>query len=210
MKRACCCDPISPGTGMRLFLKTRQSRPARAAHRIPAIALTVMATISVMLAAGVSDESAVELRIKAAYVYNFARFVEWPTRSSQGPLRIGVLGHGDLAAPLEEIVRGKSANGRQLEVVQVSVESEADRCEIVLIERSESRRIKEIVEALAGKPVLTVCDTGNCAHDGGMIAFRMADESVRFQINQDAAEHAGLRISSQLLKVAIPAAGKPQ
>ena len=88
--------------------------------------------------------------------------------------------------------------------------AEADNYEILLIERSESRHVKEIVQALAGKPVLTVCDDGNCFRDGAMIAFRIAEESVRFQVNQEAAERVGLKISSQLLKVAVPGEGKHQ
>lgn len=158
--------------------------------------------------AGATDSPDVETRVKAAFIYNFARFVDWPVRGVPGPVRIGVLGRGDLVLPLEEVTRGKSANGRPIEVVHFNAAAEADRCEIVLVERSESKHLREIAQAFAGKPVLTVCDGGNCLREGMMIAFRVVDESVRFQINQEAAEHAGLRISSQLLKVALPSDGK--
>ena len=161
-------------------------------------------------AAHPSDSSEIETRVKAAFIYNFARFVEWPSRSSPGPVRIGILGHGDLASPLEEVTRGKSVGGRAIAVTPVSTASEADCCEILLIERSESKHVREIVQALAGKPVLTVCDDENGSRDGVMIAFQLVDESVRFQINQEAAGRAGLRISSQLLKVAVPGLGKRQ
>jgi hypothetical protein len=155
-----------------------------------------------------SDNVDVELRIKAAFIYNFARFVEWPAHSTTGPVRIGILGAGDLASSLVEAVRGKTANGRPIEVARISAATEADCCEILLIQRSESKFVRAVVESLAGKPVLTVCDGGNGYRDGVMIAFQLVDDSVRFQINQDAAEHAGLKISSQLLKVAIPDSGK--
>ncbi|MGD1069192.1 MAG: YfiR family protein [Bryobacteraceae bacterium] len=170
----------------------------------------VLATVLIpVLAAGFfNGNSDVETRIKAAFIYNFARFVEWPGRSGPGPVRIAVLGRGDLAAPLEEVVRGKTANGRTIEVTHISADTEMDCCEILVIERSESKHVGEIVRALADKPVLTVCDGGSCLLDGVMIVFQMVEESVRFQINRQAAEHAGLKISSQLLKVAIPAAGK--
>jgi hypothetical protein len=157
-----------------------------------------------------SDQSDVETRVKAAFIYNFARFVEWPAKSGSGPVRIGVLGHGELASPLEEVVRGKSANGRPIEVASVANPADAERFEILLIERSESKHLKDILQALAGKPVLTVCDGGVCQRDGGIVAFQIVDESVRFQINQEAAQAAGLKISSQLLKVALPAGGKHQ
>jgi hypothetical protein len=156
-------------------------------------------------AASPADSADVEVRVKAAYIYNFARFVEWPAGTSAGPVRIGVLGRGDLVSPLEAIVLGKSVGGRAITVTPVGTPAEAECCEILLIERSESKKDKEIAQSLAGKPVLTVSDDENASRDGIMIAFQLVDDSVRFQINQEAAARAGLKISSQLLKVAIPA-----
>ena len=165
----------------------------------------LLALTAVPIAAAATDASDVELRLKAAYIYNFARFVEWPAGTAAGPVRIGVLGHGDLTAPLEEIVRGKSVGGRAIKVTPIGTAADAECCEILLIERSESKHEKEIAQALSGKPVLTVSDDENGSKDGIMIAFQLVDESVRFQINQEAAARAGLKISSQLLKVAITA-----
>jgi hypothetical protein len=170
----------------------------------------VVAAVFGCAATSAADNAGVvEARIKAAFIYNFARFIEWPPGSAQGPLRIGIQGSGNLISPLEEVVRGKTANGRSLETADVGTASEAEHCEILLIERSEASRVREIVQTLAGKPVLTVCDGDNCLRDGAMIAFRIVDDSVRFQINQEAAEHSGLKISSQLLKVALPAGRRP-
>jgi len=159
--------------------------------------------------AAADDAGVVEARIKAAFVYNFARFIDWPPGAAPGPLRIGIQGRGDLVLPLEEVIRGKKANGRSLETAHVATAGEAEHCEILLIERSEDSRVREIVQTLAGKPVLTVCDGDNCLRDGAMIGFRIVDDSVRFQINQEAIEHSGLKISSQLLKVALPAGKLP-
>ena len=155
-------------------------------------------------AANASDTADVEIRIKAAFVYNFARFVEWPARSHTGSMRIAILGQGELGSPLAEAIRGKTANGRTIEVARISAVTEADCCEILVIERSESKHVREIVQALAGRPVLTVCDGASGFRDGVMIAFQLFEEAVRFQINQEAVERAGLKISSQLLKVALP------
>jgi hypothetical protein len=182
----------------------------RTKRRIPLTAL--MPILAVALAgqgaARASDTADVETRIKAAFVYNFARFVEWPARSVPGPVRIGILGHGDLGGAIEDVIRGKLANGRPIDVAYLNAVGDADCCEILLIERSESKRVREAALALAGKPILTVSDGESAFRDGVIIAFRMVEESVRFQINQEAAEHAGLKISSQLLKVALPAPGK--
>jgi hypothetical protein len=191
---------------------TRRSLPEWAEWRIPGIALVwvLAAALSAPGAANAADSADVETRLKVAYIYNFARFVEWPVRAAPGPVRIGVLGHGDLGAPLEDVIRGKSANGRPIQVAHINSVAEVDCCEILLIERSEYKHVSEIVQALSGKPVLTVCDVGTCLRDGVMIAFQLVEESVRFQINQEAAEHAGLKISSQLLKVAVPGPGRHQ
>jgi hypothetical protein len=191
---------------------TRRSLPEWAEWRIPGIALVwvLAAALSAPGAANAADSADVETRLKVDYIYNFARFVEWPVRAAPGPVRIGVLGHGDLGAPLEDVIRGKSANGRPIQVAHINSVAEVDCCEILLIERSEYKHVSEIVQALSGKPVLTVCDVGTCLRDGVMIAFQLVEESVRFQINQEAAEHAGLKISSQLLKVAVPGPGRHQ
>jgi hypothetical protein len=170
----------------------------------------VLAALFGQSATKAADSFEVETRVKAAFIYNFARFVDWPPRSSLGPVRIGILGQGDLASPLEEVIRGKSVSGRPIVVTVLGSVNEADCCEILLIERSESKRFREIAQTLAGKPVLTVCDDENGSKDGVMIAFQLVEESVRFHINQEAAERAGLRISSQLLKVAISGPGKRQ
>lgn len=180
-------------------------RFCRTSAHLTVIVLAVLTAVPITPAAAASDTSDVELRLKAAYIYNFARFVEWPAGTAAGPVRIGVLGHGDLASPLEEIVRGKSVGGRAIKVTPIGTAADAECCEILLIERSESKHGKEIAQALAGKPVLTVSDDENGSKDGIMIAFQLVDESVRFQINQEAASRAGLKISSQLLKVAVPA-----
>jgi hypothetical protein len=191
---------------------TRTRRQLRWTIRGRTLALALMLLLAAIFttpaSGSASDNSEVETHLKAAFIYNFARFVEWPPRSAPGPLRIAILGRGDLASPLEEIIRGKSAAGRPIELAHLAAAAEMDCCEILLIERSESKRAREIVQTLAGKPVLTVCDSGNGLRDGVMIVFRIVEESVRFQINQEAAEHAGLKISSQLLKVAVSTGGK--
>jgi uncharacterized protein DUF4154 len=159
------------------------------------------------LLAEAGDSGDVEARVKGAFVFNFARFIEWPPKPAREAVRIAVVGRGDLAETLEEITRGKTVNSRSIEVIKLPSSSSIPPCDILFMERTESKHVKEIVQTLAGKPVLTVCDGPNCSKDGAMIAFRLVDESVRFQINQEAAEKAGLKISSQLLKVALPAAG---
>jgi hypothetical protein len=187
-------------------------RPPRTCGWLTVVAPLLTLAFALQLPAAPADRPAdtadVAARVKAAFVYNFARFIEWPQAATHESVKIVVVGRGGgLAGPLEEIVRGKTVAGRPLEVTRSVTSASIPRCDILLIERSETRHIKEIAQSLAGKPVLTVCDDADCLKEGAMIAFQLVDESVRFQINQEAAEHAGLKISSQLLKVALPASG---
>lgn len=192
------------------MLKLNRSQQCRPLPRAASCALAmVLAVVGPQAgSAAVSENSEVEIRIKAAFIFNFARFIEWPPRPAPGPVRIAILGHGDLAAPLEEVIRGKLAGGKPVTVKHIGVATEAECCEILLIERSEFGHLRDIVQTLSGKPVLTVCDAANGLVDGVMIGFKVVDDSVRFQIDQGGAERAGLKISSQLLKVALPSTGK--
>lgn len=142
-----------------------------------------------------------ETSVKAMDIFNFGRVVEWPSNSDT--LRICVTGHGDLGALLQELAKGKSVGGHAVTVNPVVASAPADSCEILVIERSELKHMKSIVQSLAGKPILTVCDDPIGLGTGVIIVFRLIDETIRFQINQQAAEKAGLKISSQLLKLAI-------
>ncbi len=166
-----------------------------------------MLAIAASSPAAGADSTDVETTVKALDILNFGRFVEWPTHVNSGPaLRICVAGHGDLAAVVRDSAEGKSIGGRAVTVTPVAASSAADCCEILLIERSELRHTKAIVQILAGKPVLTVCDDPNGFGAGVMVVFRLVGETIRFEINNEAASQAGLKISSQLLKVAIPGA----
>lgn len=164
------------------------------------------AALLVTLPCYASDD--IEARVKAAFIYNYARFIEWPQSDSQSPFTIAVVGQNDLRSVLEETVRGKTANGRRVQVKQLANLQDSDAFQILLIERSENKKMKDITKAIAGKTVLTVCDFDNCIRDGGIIAFRFVEDTVRFEVNLEAAERAGLRVSSQLLKVALPSTGK--
>lgn len=175
--------------------------------------LIVLCVLLLVRSAGEAEgveSTQVESAVKAAFLYNFARFVEWPPVHTGGAIRIGVLGKGEVGGALEDVVRGKTVNGRPIRIWRLTSAADADQCEILLIERSEVKHLKEILPLLAGKPVLTVCDGASCVKDGGMIAFQIVDESVRFQISQESAQRAGLKISSQLLKVALPFPEKHQ
>lgn len=143
-----------------------------------------------------------EYDVKAAFIYNFAKFVQWPPETTSSALVVGVLGDGPLGDPLVQIVNGKTVQGRELVVRRIRNDDDLRSCDIVFVGASEERRTADIVGSLRSRPVLTVGETPHFLRDGGMIRFLIERNRVRFQIDSQNADQAGLKISSQLLSLA--------
>lgn len=146
-----------------------------------------------------------EYQIKAAFLFNFGKFVEWPPSSfadASAPLRICVLGPDPFGEQLRNIVNEKTVNGRKLVIDYVVDPSASRTCHILFIASSKKNRIGQILEMLRGSTALTVGDTEGFVQRGGMINFVLVDNRVQFEVNRWAIEVAGLKISSKLLSVA--------
>jgi len=149
-----------------------------------------------------------EYRIKAAFLYHFVQFVEWPPRAfanSGSPLVIGIVGEDRFAGALDAAMRGKAVNGHSLVIRHPTRPAELKNCHVLFVGESEKRRVSEIIAAAGGAPVLTVGECDRFLQSGGMINFVIeggAEKNVRFEINNDAARPAGLKISSRLLALA--------
>ena len=145
-----------------------------------------------------------EYRIKAAFLYNFARFVEWPQEDAwnERKLVIGVLGKDPFGPILDETVRGKKTRGRPLEIKRLSHADDMASCDLVFVSSSERQRIETLLTALHGAQVLTVSETPNFLDKGGMINFVIENERVRIDLNLSTTRAAGLSVSSQLIRVA--------
>lgn len=165
----------------------------------------VISAVVCSLAMGTQAQSAGEYQVKAAFLFNFAKFVEWPAGSfpdASAPLQICVLGRDPFGEELRSITNEKLVNGRKLEVHQVADLQHARSCHILFVASSGKTPVKQIVEALRGTSVLTVGDTKGFAEQGGMINFVLESDRVQFEVSCKAAEQAGLKISSKLLSVA--------
>jgi len=146
-----------------------------------------------------------EYQIKAAFLYNFTQFVDWPTNSfasADSPLTIGVMGNDPFGDSLNDIVRGEKVNGHPLVVKHFQPGEELKDCHILFISQSESRRLNDIFTGLKGHCILTVGETEGFAQDGGIIRFLTEKNKIRLRINVDAAKAANLNMSSRLLKLA--------
>jgi hypothetical protein len=152
----------------------------------------------------------VELQIKAAYLLNFARFVErvqTPVETSE-PVVIAVFGQDAIAAALEATVRGKTINNRSIKIRRFPSIEQIEYCDILFIPRSEAKKSPVLVASLAGRPILTVGEASGFLDQGGIVEFRLIDDSLRFSINVGAADRAGLKIKSELLSVAYSVLGR--
>jgi hypothetical protein len=165
---------------------------------VTALALMVLAFSASHLRAQASNE----YEVKAAFLYKFASFVEWPPEASNMPLCIAVVGQDPFGPALDAVVKGKSINGRAFLIKRFKSGQDAAACHIVFISSSEKSRLRSILDRLQGVSILTVSDIPGFCQGGGIIDFELLEQKIRFEINPEAAERAGLRVSSKLLSVA--------
>jgi hypothetical protein len=152
-----------------------------------------------------AQSSPTEYQVKAAYLYNFGKFVEWPARvtASDSSFNICVLGQSPFDSTFGTTIAGESIKGKNVLLKRIPRAQDAIGCHILFISSSEETRLKEILVALDKASVLTVSDMPQFTRRGGMIQFVMEANRVRFEVNLTSAERTGLTLSSQLLKVAI-------
>jgi hypothetical protein len=145
-----------------------------------------------------------EQEVKVAFLYHFTRFVEWPADAKSGETRfvVAVLASDEFAALAERTLSGKSANDLPLSVRRIAGPAEASKARILFVGATETKRLPEILQAVAGDSVLTIGESEGFAERGGMIGFRTVDNRVRFDINVEQASRSGLKISSEVLKLA--------
>ena len=178
-------------------------------HRIVGVTALVLLLL-VCFDGHLRAQTSNEYEVKAAFLYKFASFVEWPPESVNVPLCIAVVGQDPFGAALDDVVKGKSINGRGFLIKRFKSGQDASGCHIVFISASEKSRVRSVLDQLRGSSILTVSDIPGFCQGGGMIDFELLEQKVRFEINPEAAERARLKISSKLLSVAkIVREGRP-
>lgn len=157
-----------------------------------------------LLAAGVvtaKERNLSEYTVKAAFLYNFSRFTQWPEMATpNGHFNVCVIGNNPFGDALQNIA-GKEVHGRTLTIVKYRAEN-LSKCHIVFFSKQTSNRIAGLIHRVSKLPVLTVSDMEGFADKGGIIELQIVDNKIRFYINIDAANEAGLTISSGLLRLA--------
>jgi hypothetical protein len=175
--------------------------PRQAAMRL----LPVLGTLLLLAHVQCWPQEASESQVKAAYLYNFVKFIEWPLADvPQGanPIRLCVLEDKGFEQTLRQVVNGKLIGLHPVTVTQLNAAGQARGCQILFIALSHRKDASHALEELRDTSVVTVGEMDGFIKAGGIINFVLDDDHVRFQVNEKAAARAGLRVSSRLLSVA--------
>ncbi len=161
-----------------------------------------MLTASAATRAAAQGQS-IEYDVKAAFLINFARYVEWPPGARRGQsFGLCVLEPDPFGPRLEAVVAGESWSGRAISVHRLPDTQDLHNCHLLYVPAGAIRTFRAAMPAIASQPILTVGESEDFADAGGMIEMIVDHNKVRFAISQRAAEAAGLRISSRLLRLA--------
>lgn len=194
-------------TGIMRAMRTRCLRQRSAARLRRAVATVFLAVTIAALAAArapAQDEVYSAERVKAAFLYHFSTYVNWPESAMRDDkFTIAVLGAGEIATELEQFLPGHTIQGRPMEVKWLRSIADLTDDEVLFIGAAQNRRLGAHLEAVASRPLLVVTDTPDGLRNGAMINFRIVDARVRFEISLRAAQGAGLEMSSRLLSAAM-------
>ena len=168
--------------------------------------LLVLAAVAVQGA----QKEATEPELKAAYLFNFTKFVDWPPSafpSDDSPFRLCVFGQDPFGRILDVLVQGETFKSHRLIVVRPDRLQDLKACHVLFISRSERGRVEEILASLRGASVLTVGETDGFLDQGGLINFVRQNEKIRFEIREQPENPESPKISSKLMRLAVNSAG---
>ncbi len=157
-----------------------------------------------VLPRAVDSQTATSIEVKAAFLYNFAKFVEWPADATSGTttINLGVLGNDAIVEALKTIVRDKTVSGRGFAIKRPASLDDFGGLHMLFVGEAEKRHVPEILKRLEGGTVLTVSDLDRFCQMGGTIALVIENNHVRFDIRLDTAHRSRLKVSSKLLNLA--------
>jgi hypothetical protein len=195
------------------FTRAHRTAPG-SLWRILSPVLAVVASLGCALAAAALAQDAgpsLERSLKAAFLYKFLAYVEWPADAfpaRDAPVLIGIAGSPGMAAELSQLVAGRSAQGRPISVRPIGEGERPAGIHVLFVAGSESARLAQVSRLAAG-PVLVVSETEDALSRGSVINFVLAGSNVRFEVSLENAQKRGLRLSSRLLSVALHVQGTP-
>lgn len=161
--------------------------------------------LATVVPADAQENALPEYQVKALFLYNFAKYIEWPPAAFFGtnsPITIGIIGEDNFGAALPSAVNAKTVGGRSFAIKHLSANDNLQGCQILFISGSESANTATILGKVGAQPILTVGEDGTFLEEGGIINFVLKNGNVRLEINLASSDKAGLKISSRLLAVA--------
>jgi hypothetical protein len=194
----------APGNDNSRDIKSRVWRTLRALALVWPALFWVAAASSAAAQSGDSAPS-LERRVKAAFLYKFSGYIEWPEGSfsaSDAPISIGVIGDDQLASDLTQMVAGHTIDNRALAIKRINDPAAAEGVNIVFVGHAEIARLPQLIKATSGRHLLIVTESDGALAQGSMINFVVNNGHVRFELSADSAEKRQLKFSSRLLTVA--------
>lgn len=167
--------------------------------------LCALLLFTTLTGSAAGPEVAKEYQVKAAFLYNFTKYVEWPDRcfaAADAPFVIGVIGRNPFGGELEKLVRGRSVAGRSIVAVQLTAIDPTTTLHLLFVATGEEKKIEPHMATLRRAGVLTVGESDRFTAIGGIVTFIRREDQVRFEIDAASAGTSGLKVSAQLLKLA--------
>jgi len=197
---------------IRWRLGVGQRRPSngslRAAHcrlQLCSLVLAGLLSLAAASAARAQAPPSVEYQVKAAFLVSFANFIEWPSgtfQNDKAPLNFCVFRHDPFGSTLDDVIRGKTINDREVLARRIMELPDLKSCQIIFVSNVEDKHLSEVVSSLLGTSALVVGESENFAERGGGVQFFLDANKVRFAVNVDATQRARLKVSSKLLALA--------
>jgi hypothetical protein len=155
--------------------------------------------------AAADDHSAREYEVKAAFIFKFAQFMEWPAgafTSDTDAIIVATVGDDPFQGSLDRVMAGKTIGSRPMAVVHFSSVDQIQRCHVLFISAANADELPAILSKVAKSPVVTIGEQDDFCASGGVIQFLIEDAKIHFEVNTAAADQSGVKISSRLLKLA--------
>ncbi|MCI0538449.1 MAG: YfiR family protein [Verrucomicrobiales bacterium] len=197
------CSRVSTGAGSPVEWAVAVMAGGRRRFRAGLAMTLLLAVFAVGTRA--AEDPAREYKVKAAFLLQFTKYVEWPEsalNATNAPMVLGLFEEDPAAPIVREQLHGKVVNGRPMIVKLLSDAEAVTNCHMLFLSRARKERVDQLLAQSQGRPVLTVSELDQFALHGGVINFVRKDESFRFEVNLEAAEKARLKISTKLASLA--------
>jgi hypothetical protein len=159
--------------------------------------------VGVILSCVCKVEAQVNYKLHSIFIYKFTQYIEWPDKASAGDFVIGVVGNSPIQAELEALAATKKVGSKSIVVKKMSASADLSVCHIIFLAEGQSGQLANISGKLAGKPCLLISEVTNGAKKGAGINLIIVDEKMKFEMNKGAVESQGLKVSGDLVKLAV-------